>query len=63
MQNTEKVYLTDEMLESGEYVKVLSVPRAERCRWQSAIRVYRRARAHNNQAYVHLSKTAFKPAR
>ena len=26
------------MLESGEYVKVLSVPRAERCRWQSAIR-------------------------
>ena len=43
VQNTEKVYLTDEMLESGEYVKVMSAPRAERCRWQSAIHVYRRA--------------------
>src|SRR5215207_2205324 len=40
VQNTEKVYLTDEMLESGEYVKVMSAPRAERCRWQSAIQVY-----------------------
>jgi hypothetical protein len=45
VQNTEKVYLTEEMLESGDYVKVMSVPRAERCRWQSAIQVYRRADA------------------
>jgi hypothetical protein len=45
VQNTEKVYLTDEMLESGAYVKVMSAPRAERCRWQSAIQVYRRADA------------------
>ena len=45
VQNTEKVYLTDEMLESGEYVKVLSAPRAEKCRWQSVIQVYRRAEA------------------
>jgi hypothetical protein len=45
VQNTEKVYLTDEMLESGEYVKVMSVPRAERCRWQSTIQVYQRADA------------------
>jgi hypothetical protein len=45
VQNTEKVYLTDEMLESGEFVKVTSAPRAERCRWQSVIQVYRRADA------------------
>jgi hypothetical protein len=45
VQNTEKVYLTDEMLESGEYVKVMSAPRAERCRWQSVIQVYQRANA------------------
>jgi hypothetical protein len=45
VQNTEKVYLTDELLESGEYVKVMSAPRAERCRWQSVIQVYRRADA------------------
>jgi hypothetical protein len=45
VQNTEKVYLTDEMLESGEFVKVFSAPRAERCRWQSAIQVYQRADA------------------
>ena len=45
VQNTEKVYLTDEMLESGEFVKVFSAPRAERCRWQSAIQVYQRAEA------------------
>jgi hypothetical protein len=45
VQNTEKVYLTDEMLESGEFVKVMSAPRAERCRWQSAIQVYQRADA------------------
>lgn len=43
VQNTEKVYLTDEMLESGEYVKVTSAPRAEKCRWQSVIQVYKRA--------------------
>ena len=45
VQNTEKVYLTDEMLESGEFVRVISAPRAERCRWQSAIQVYQRAEA------------------
>ncbi len=45
VQNTERVYLTDEMLESGEFVKVMSAPRAERCRWQSAIQVYQRAGA------------------
>ena len=45
VQNTEKVYLTDERLESGEFVKVMSAPRAERCRWQSAIQVYQRAEA------------------
>jgi hypothetical protein len=43
VQTTEKVYLTDEMLESGQYVKVMSAPRAEKCRWQSAIQVYQRA--------------------
>ena len=45
VQNTEKVYLTDEMLESGKYVKVLSAPRAEKCRWQSVIQVYKRVDA------------------
>ena len=45
VQNTEKVYLTDEMLESGEYVKVISAPRAEKCRWESVIQVYRPADA------------------
>ena len=45
VQNTEKVYLTDEILESGEYVKVMSAPRAEKCRWQSVIQVYERADA------------------
>ena len=45
VQNTEKVYLTDEMLESGAYVKVMSAPKAEKCRWQSAIQVYQRAAA------------------
>ena len=45
LQNTEKVYLTDEMLESGEYVRVMSAPRAEKCRWQSVIQVYQRADA------------------
>ena len=42
LQNTERVYLTDEMLESGEFVKVISAPRAEKCRWQSVIQVYQR---------------------
>jgi hypothetical protein len=45
VQNTEKVYLTDEMLESAQYVKVLSAPRAEKCRWQSVIQVYKRVDA------------------
>ncbi len=45
VQNTEKVYLTDEMLESGKYVKVMSAPRAEKCRWQSVIQVYKRVDA------------------
>jgi hypothetical protein len=43
VQGTEKVYLTDEMLESGEFVKVMSAPKAEKCRWQSVITVYQRA--------------------
>ena len=43
VQNTEKVYLTEEMLESGAFVKVASAPRAEKCRWQSVIQVYKRA--------------------
>jgi hypothetical protein len=43
VQTTELVYLTEEMLESGQYVKVTSAPRAEKCRWQSAIQVYQRA--------------------
>ena len=41
-QTTEQVYLTDEMLGSGEYVKVMASPKAERCRWQSVINVYQR---------------------
>jgi hypothetical protein len=45
VQNTEKVYLTDEMLESGQFVKIFSAPRAEKCRWQSVIQVYQRADA------------------
>ena len=43
VQETEMVYLTKEMLESGEYVKVLDAPKAEKCRWQSVIQVYQRA--------------------
>ena len=42
VQNTEKVYLTDQMFESGQYTKVFSAPRAEKCRWQSVIQVYQR---------------------
>ena len=45
VQGAEKVYLTDEMLESGEYVKIMSAPKAEKCRWQSVITVYQRADA------------------
>jgi hypothetical protein len=45
VQGAEKVYLTDEMLESGDYVKVMSAPKAEKCRWQSVITVYQRADA------------------
>ncbi len=43
VQGTEKVYLTDAMLESGKYVRIISAPKAEKCRWQSIITVYRRA--------------------
>jgi hypothetical protein len=43
VQNTEKVYLTDQMLESGQYTKIFSAPRAEKCRWQSVIQVYQRS--------------------
>lgn len=43
VQRSELVYLTAEMLDSTEYVKVLSAPKAERCRWQSVITVYQRA--------------------
>ena len=35
-----KVYA--EILESGEYEKLKASPKAERCRWQSAILVYKR---------------------
>jgi len=42
VQNTEKVYLTDGMLESGKYVKVMSSPKLEKCRWQSVVTVYKR---------------------
>lgn len=49
LQNTEKIYLTDEMLESGQFVKVMSAPRAERCRWESVIQVYQRVDAVNGQ--------------
>jgi len=42
VQNAEMVYLTDEMLGSGKYVKVMSSPKAEKCRWQSVINVYQR---------------------
>ena len=41
-QSSELVYLNDQILESGDYVKVMSAPKAERCRWQSVINVYRR---------------------
>jgi hypothetical protein len=41
-QSSELVYLNDQILESGDYVKVMSTPKAERCRWQSVINVYRR---------------------
>ncbi|MDQ3005163.1 MAG: hypothetical protein M3R47_07240, partial [Chloroflexota bacterium] len=41
-QSSEMVYLNDQILESGDYVKVMSAPKAERCRWQSVINVYRR---------------------
>jgi len=41
-QSAERVYLSDEILESGKYVKVMSTPKAEKCRWQSVINVYQR---------------------
>lgn len=43
LQGTELVYLTKEMLESDNYVKVMSAPKAEKCRWQSVISIYKRA--------------------
>ncbi len=43
VQETEMVYLTKEMLESGKYVHVLNAPKAEKCRWESIIQVYQRA--------------------
>ena len=42
VQETELVYLNEQMLESGKYVKVLDAPKAEKCRWQSVIQVYQR---------------------
>ncbi|HKY55143.1 MAG TPA: hypothetical protein VJM08_12590, partial [Anaerolineales bacterium] len=41
-QPEERIYLSDEILESGKYVKVTASPKAERCRWQSVINVYQR---------------------
>ena len=41
-QPEERIYLSDEILESGNYVKVMASPKAERCRWQSVINVYQR---------------------
>jgi hypothetical protein len=43
-QRSEMVYLNDQILESGDYVKVMSAPKAERCRWQSVINVYKRVK-------------------
>jgi hypothetical protein len=43
-QSAEMVYLNDQILESGDYVKVMSAPKAERCRWQSVINVYQRVK-------------------
>ena len=44
-QSTELVYLTEDMIESGKYEKIMSSPKAEKCRWQSVINVYKRADA------------------
>ena len=41
-QPEERIYLSDEILESGDYVKVMASPKAERCHWQSVINVYQR---------------------
>jgi 4-amino-4-deoxy-L-arabinose transferase-like glycosyltransferase len=43
VQETEMFHLNKQTLESGQYVKVFSAPKAERCRWQSVIHVYQRA--------------------
>jgi hypothetical protein len=43
VQETEMFHLNEQALESGKYVKVLSAPKAEKCRWQSVIHVYQRA--------------------
>jgi hypothetical protein len=44
-QSTELVYLTDDTIESGKYEKIMSAPKAEKCRWQSVINVYKRVDA------------------
>ena len=43
VQETDMVYLTKAMLESGRFVHVFDAPKAEKCRWQSIIQVYQRA--------------------
>ena len=42
VQPTDMIYLTSDMLESGKYVKVMSSPKLEKCRWQSVVNVYKR---------------------
>ncbi|HLP82137.1 MAG TPA: hypothetical protein VK141_09165, partial [Nitrosomonas sp.] len=44
-QSTELVYLTEDMIKSGQYEKIMSSPKAEKCRWQSVINVYKRVDA------------------
>jgi len=41
VQESELFYLNKETLESGKYVKVFSAPKAEKCRWQSIIEIYK----------------------
>jgi hypothetical protein len=42
VQKSEMFFLNDQMLESGDYVHLMSAPKAEKCRWQSVIQVYQR---------------------
>jgi hypothetical protein len=44
VQKSEMFFLNDQMLESGEYVHLMSAPKAEKCRWQSVISVYQRVK-------------------